>query len=375
MQSSRTVVAALWFLVVAFSLVVSSCSSESGECEHKTCEEMNHECGIWADGCGNDLACGDCTDGEICNTITGRCVEDCTPDTCAGLHLECGTWDNGCGAFLECGDCTGGETCNTTTGQCVGECTPSTCVGLGRECGIWDDGCGTDLDCGGCSNGETCNTTTGQCVGECTPNTCVGMGYECDTWDDGCGTLLNCGDCGADETCIQGLCVVRPVLSLDSQDGDTFTLRWTYLWSGLGSTNDHYKLEESTSGSSSGFSVIIQTVAGDHSSPWTEILTRVNGMYYYRVQAISSNGVSGYSNVVTVNVGQFPATLRIVNDLYDEVAGENDWAQMNQLFSVRMAGDFAALESCNDSCDRLSPGSCAMPGQLIPPDQDGGSWA
>ena len=252
------------------------------------------------------------------------------------------------------------------------DCTPQSCVEMNRECGFWDDGCGTQLDCGGCPGGSSCNN--GICVVDCTPQTCLEMNRECGTWDDGCGTQLYCGGCNNDETCIQGSCNTNPVLSLDSQNGLNFTLRWTYQWSGLASTSDHYKLEESTTSSSSGFSVIVQTPLNNRTSPWTEDLTRANGTYYYRVQAITSNGPSGYSNVLTVTVAQQPATIRIVNDLYNQVAGPNDWGQMNQLFRIWIADDYTSIENCTDSCDRLTPGFCGQFGQVVQPNPNGSSW-
>ncbi len=117
MRRSKTVAAAFCLLIAVFGLAMGACDSEGTECE---------------------------------------------PDTCVGLGYECGIWEDGCGAELNCGDCFGGETCNTNTGQCGGECTPSTCVGLGYECGIWGDGCGNDLDCGDCSGRGTCQD--GVCV-------------------------------------------------------------------------------------------------------------------------------------------------------------------------------------------------------------------
>jgi hypothetical protein len=200
------------------------------------------------------------------------------------------------------------------------------------------------------------------------------LGHNCDNWDDGCGTILSCGTCSDGQTCIEGSCQAVPVLNLEAQSGGSFTLGWTYQWSGLASTSDHYSLEESTISSSSGFSEILQTTWNDRTSPWFEDLNRSTGTYYYRVRAYSATGWSEYSNVVTVTVLLQPPVLRIVNDLYDQVAGPNNWPQMNQIFRVWIADDEAALNNCNDSCDRLYTGTCELPGEVIVPDMDGSSY-
>jgi len=155
------------------------------DCTPSTCSDLGIECGAIDDGCGNILDCGGCSDGKLCNTNLGKCVDNCTANC---DDKECG--DDGCAG--SCGECGGDKTCSDF--KCVTNCTPSTCFDLGIECGAIDDGCGIVLDCGGCSNGETCDTGLGKCVDNCTAN-CDDK--ECG--DDGCGG--SCGGCGENEAC------------------------------------------------------------------------------------------------------------------------------------------------------------------------------
>jgi hypothetical protein len=57
-------------------------------CKRPTCDELGHECGIWEDGCGNILECGNCSKHSHC--INGICIEDCVPKDCESAGYECG---------------------------------------------------------------------------------------------------------------------------------------------------------------------------------------------------------------------------------------------------------------------------------------------
>jgi N-acetylneuraminic acid mutarotase len=126
-------------------------------------------------GCGLDNSnknkCAvqeDCTDGNVCNLVTGICEEpgQCTPATCED---KCGTLDDGCGGTLVCG-CTAPEVCGSD----------KTCALPPPHCtnGVWDAGMGeTDKDCGGacagCEAGQKCNAPTDCAAGSCEDNVCV----------------------------------------------------------------------------------------------------------------------------------------------------------------------------------------------------------
>jgi len=112
-----------------------------------------------------------------------------------------------------------------------------------------------------------------------------------------------------------------PTISAPATSTGTFTVSMAYPFSGtLGSTQDGYYLEESTS-PTSGFT-LIASVTNTRSTTWTKSLTKPTGTYYYRVRVYNMNAYSPYSNVisVSVNVPAAKATLRITNNTkYDMI--------------------------------------------------------
>ena len=138
-----------------------SCVDESDlseyYCEDGAAEEIIVTC---LDGCENGL----CIGGEIVV---------CEPQTCGDLGYDCGIWGDGCGGEINCGGCNEGQVCEEAECRPIGSnggggggggsgCVPASCNWLGAECGLQDDGCGTKVDCGGCSDGEICQR--GNCV-------------------------------------------------------------------------------------------------------------------------------------------------------------------------------------------------------------------
>ncbi len=94
-----------------------------------------------------------------------------------------------------------------------------------------------------------------------------------------------------------------PTLSTPTVSNTTITLTWTYTWPQLGSTNDAYLLEESTTGSGSGFTQIASYAQDTHVSPYTQSLTRTTaGTYWYRVRVRNYAGLTGYSEVQSATV-------------------------------------------------------------------------
>jgi hypothetical protein len=207
----------------------------------------------------------------------------------------------------------------------------------------------------------------GVCQEVCQPTSCAAQGYACGPLYDGCGTTLNCGTCPSGQVCTQGQCRSNvPALSLLTQNGGTFTLRWTFNWPPIGSTSDRHQLQESTTGPDSGFALILETPANDHHMPWDHTLTRSSGTYYYRVRTYSTSSWTAWSNVVSVSVNAQPARLRIINDLTNQTSGGFNWGNMNQLIRIYMADDINALNNCTDACDRLEPPSgCSAPGATL----------
>lgn len=217
---------------------------DAGPCVPRDCATLRANCGALDDGCGTEIDCGACPDGQACGSggIPNLC--GCQPRSCDALGVECGQADSGCGAMVDCGDCGGAGTCVAGTCTCeatnpcnplgydcgqaldgcggmvsCGDCVlPETCGGEGetnrcgvgtcipddeecaeRECGMAPDGCGGFVDCGTCASPEICVAGRGTC--ECSPGTCGSLAYECGAPDDGCGAPLDCGACPPGQGC------------------------------------------------------------------------------------------------------------------------------------------------------------------------------
>jgi hypothetical protein len=95
--------------------------------------------------------------GDFAASYADKCIR-----TCSTLGYECGTWLNECQEQVPCGACADGLICNAE-GNCVIDCEGKTCQELGKQCGSWNDGCNQDLDCGTCSADRVCNAA-GLCV-------------------------------------------------------------------------------------------------------------------------------------------------------------------------------------------------------------------
>lgn len=143
---------------------------DAGPCVTCTPEGGSY-CGEIGDNCGGKLDCGDCSSpGYSCG---GRGIEHvCGGDPGAGACVlnecemdngrYCGKVGDGCGGELDCGDCPDGEECGIAglphlCGKPPSTCTPITCTdGAARYCGEIGDGCGGVLDCGMCDAGLEC---------------------------------------------------------------------------------------------------------------------------------------------------------------------------------------------------------------------------
>ncbi len=179
---------------------------DAGPCTAQTCESLRANCGAIDDGCGGELECGECPDGEACGAGGIANICDCVP---RGCDDACGAVQDGCGRTLDCGGCPGGRPC--VEGTCV--CTPTTCDAEGAVCGQIADGCGGTLECGSCPAELTCGALgmPNRCgMGACTPRTCGGPGLECGAVSDGCDGTLDCGPCGSNAECVLGTCECLP---------------------------------------------------------------------------------------------------------------------------------------------------------------------
>jgi hypothetical protein len=177
-------------------------------CQPKTCGEQGIECGLAGNGCGGQLNCGTCPNGQVCMGSPAKCVTPtCPRRTCAAVGAQCGIISDGCGSTVDCGPCTEpGQVCGGSgPNQCgATTCTPISCETQGIQCGPAGDGCGGLLDCGPCPPGQTCGGggTPGVCgAPNCTPRTCEQAGAQCGFIADGCGKAIDCGPCPPGQTC------------------------------------------------------------------------------------------------------------------------------------------------------------------------------
>ncbi|MBN2495096.1 MAG: hypothetical protein JXR96_10930 [Deltaproteobacteria bacterium] len=356
-------------------------SCVSGRCVY-TCEPscVARECG--PDGCGG--SCGSCPGRETCvsGTCLGEswqcqemgqcilngctswplastcvysphncpsCVTNCTrysdnPTTLARLWAltqclyEANCWPDNPRVWPQCLQ----NSCASQYNSCMNGCVPDCSF---RDCG--SDGCGGS--CGTCGANETCSS--GQCIPTCAPNC---SGRECGP-DPNCN--LSCGDCPGGEHCEAGVCVedewpVAPVLSGPSiSDGD-FLLSWTYTWHRQ-TRDDYFELWESETSPSSGF---IPRITYANSTSYASV-SKAPGTYYYKMRARDNDRWTVLGNVVTVEVQDSgPATLLVINDLYDDVGVYGaDWGIWNQMVRLRIAPTEAQVTSADPQWETLSP--------------------
>jgi hypothetical protein len=60
-----------------------------------------------------------CTTNELCENAICKEIPQCFPKTCTELDKECGLQDDGCGNNLDCGECSGLSVCNQGTCEIV----------------------------------------------------------------------------------------------------------------------------------------------------------------------------------------------------------------------------------------------------------------
>ncbi|MFH1843109.1 MAG: hypothetical protein ABIF77_07850 [bacterium] len=150
-----------------------------------------------------------------------------------------------------------------------------------------------------------------------------------------------------------------PALQNPAVSSDAVALTWTFDWpGGLGSSNDRYLLEESTTSASSGFTQIAQYAS--HDSPFSVTLDQAPGTYYYRVRARTNFGLTAYSQVRTAVVNAATRQLRIINN-----ASSGQLADTVVRLKIIPAGSYysdADLLTQDNGCwdlpgDNLPPGS------------------
>jgi hypothetical protein len=189
---------------------LGSCVPPPKVCQPATTCPAGQDCGYAPDGCGGLVACGMCTNGDICGVgdppVPNKCGKvTCTPLTACPQGQQCGYSSDGCNGVVDCGMCPQGQSC--VNGKCgSGSCAPKTCADQGIECGSAGDMCGSLIQCPACPTGETC--IAGKCTpSSCEPQTCQDQGIECGAAADGCGHAIpSCGICASGQLCVAGKC-------------------------------------------------------------------------------------------------------------------------------------------------------------------------
>jgi len=212
----------LVFILVAFSILLVSCSNSSTEnikknipcleegiyckgdsvysCKNndngvavenivKTCEENSicskaecivNNCDDFIDCINGEKRCVNDKSYEVCgNFDSDICFEWKSEDCSENFHCEAGECveniiknpcdEHICGDFSTCQapddlpTCICDEGYHKKDGNCVVDCKPKTCLQLGLECGRVSDGCGVDLDCGTCLLNQSCSDS-GLCI-------------------------------------------------------------------------------------------------------------------------------------------------------------------------------------------------------------------
>jgi hypothetical protein len=141
-----------------------------------------------------------CCPGSGC--IEGVCIDECVPITCEELGIECGDHSDGCGATLACGECADGNVCDS--GICVPKkeqqideacirvsecasgaiCTEELCTVPPSDCRGFGVACDEVECCGGlfCNADNVCSEMTPQCAGDgedCTDHPCCSKMNTC----------------------------------------------------------------------------------------------------------------------------------------------------------------------------------------------------
>ncbi len=145
-----------------------------------------------------------------------------------------------------------------------------------------------------------------------------------------------------------------PTLGTPSISGGTITLTWTYSWPVLGSSNDAYHLEQSTTSSSSGFTEI--AVYTTRVSPYSVSLTRASGTYWYRVRVGDAQGWTGYSQVQSATV--VGPKITVVNNM-------STGLNIHEVVQVKLGQQGVAFGAA-DLLTNDSQSSClSLPGESI----------
>jgi len=152
-----------------------------------------------------------------------------------------------------------------------------------------------------------------------------------------------------------------PEISAPSTSTGTFNVFIIYSWGADTTNQDYYELEESKTSPTSGFISIHKSDAGIHTSPYSILLTRTSGTYYYRARiyrGAPAPGFSEYSTVAKV-VNTVPIqSITLINN-----GSSGDW--LNEIVQVKVAryenGVYVRSDLLTDD-----PAQClSLPGESV----------
>lgn len=143
-------------------------------------------------------------------------------------------------------------------------------------------------------------------------------------------------------------------------------------WSDNSNNEDGFRIYEKK-GSCSGDFVALGTVSKGTTS---ELIVGLapGTTACYKITAFNQAGESGYSNTNSATTYSNPATLRVINDLYNIDIGTNLWSKWNQIVYVRIGPYYPVVGAeCNsvinnnnyERLNRVTTGS--LPGPAIDP--------
>ncbi len=214
----------------------------TGSCGAVDCDQLGAACGLWEDGCGEILHCGQCGSGGLCQQGTCAATPACADDTfvpslidlggqgataayaawdavsfALPYRLAAGTWCPACArqvvlgsgpVALACEETGKAAQCPNTTWSATGgifTAPPVPGTYLLRAALIAEADCPSALAAFGQAPSVPVGLLTVE--GGCSPWSCEAMDRECGDWGDGCGGFLHCGSCPEGFTCTaQGQC-------------------------------------------------------------------------------------------------------------------------------------------------------------------------
>ncbi len=177
-----------------------------------------------------------------------------------------------------------------------------------------------------------------------------------------------------------------------SSSSKNIKLNWTYdgFGSELEDQNSGYLIEESIVSESTGWKPI--PYPPDTTPSGFLELTKTTGTYWYQVRAKHRDRTSPYSNVVKLQVKNYPQpeTLRIINDLTTEIGESchdacekntcygdcNNWGILNAFVHIHVGQDNDD-SLLNEQSEKLFPYDSTTRGEdteWLPPKEDGSSF-